>query len=145
MKYIGIVFLLGWLICTFIADSNASEGQMTMKISVKANGNVTVFELNDSTAAHDLYVQLPLSITVEDYSDNEKIFYPPRKLNTAKTPRADARAGTLAYYAPWGDVVMFYRKFGSASGLYEIGQAISGSEYIQDMSGRMQIEKSSAP
>jgi hypothetical protein len=31
---------------------------------------------------------------------------------------ADARTGTLAYYAPWGDVVMFYKEFGTASGLY---------------------------
>jgi hypothetical protein len=50
---------------------------MIMKISVKANGNTTAFELNNNTAARDLYDQLPLNIKVEDYSNNEKIFYPP--------------------------------------------------------------------
>lgn len=35
---------------------------------------------------------------------------------------------------------MFYEDFGSASGLYELGQAISGSEYIEDMSGTIEIE-----
>jgi len=126
-------------------EPNSSEDQTTMKINVKANGNTTVFELNNSPAAKELYAQLPLSITVEDYSNNEKIFYPPEKLNTSDTPKADARAGTLAYYAPWGDVVMFYGRFGSAAGLYELGHAISGSEYIQGMSGTIQIEKGSAP
>ena len=116
-----------------------------MKINVKANGNTTVFELNNSPAAKELYSQLPLSIKVENYSNNEKIFYPPEKLDTANTPQADAQAGTLAYYAPWGDVVMFYGSFGSAAGLYELGHAISGSEYIQGMSGTIQIEKGSAP
>jgi hypothetical protein len=116
-----------------------------MKINVKANGNTTVFKLNNSRAAKELYAQLPLSITVENYSSNEKIFYPPKKLNTTDTPLSDARAGTLAYYAPRGNVVMFYGSFGSAVGLYELGHAISGSEYIQGMSGTIQIEKGSAP
>jgi len=126
-------------------EPNSSEDQTTMKINVKANGNTTVFELNNSPAAKELYAQLPLSITVENYSSNEKIFYPPKKLNTIDTPQANAREGTLAYYAPWGDVVMFYGSFGSAAGLYELGHAISGSEYIQRMSGTIQIEKGSAP
>jgi hypothetical protein len=146
VKRILSVFVVGFIICTLIVYSNASENQMAIKISVKANGNTTVFELNNSPAAKDLYAQLPLSITVENYSDNEKIFYPPKKLNTTDTPLADGgRAGTLAYYAPWGDVVMFYRGFSSAPGLYELGHVTSGSEYIPEMSGSIQIEKSSAP
>ncbi len=117
-----------------------------MKIDVMANGNITVFELNNSQAAKDLYAQLPLSIMVENFSNNEKIFYPPAKLNTTDTPLADTcHVGTLAYYAPWGDVVMFYGSFGPASGLYELGHAISGKEYIQEMSGMIQIDKGSAP
>jgi len=140
MKQFLAVFV-GLMIWTFSVYSNAVGKEAAMKISVKANDKTTVFELNNSPAAQDLYSQLPLSIKIEDYSDNEKIFYPPRKLNTANAPAADARVGTLAYYAPWGDVVMFYKDFGSASGLYELGHAISGSEYITEMSGTIQIEK----
>jgi hypothetical protein len=124
-------------------ESNTTEVQTTMKVRVTANSKTTVFELNNSQAAKDLYAQLPLSIKVEDYSDNEKIFYPPKKLDTTDAPLADARAGTLAYYAPWGDVVMFYDNFGSASGLYELGHAVSGSEHINGMTGTIQIEKGS--
>ena len=112
-----------------------------MKIRVKANGKITVFELNNSPAARDLYAQLPLSIKVEDYSDNEKIFYPPKKLNTSDTPQANAQAGTLAYYAPWGNVVMFYGSFGAAPGLFALGQVTSGREHIREISGTIQIEK----
>jgi hypothetical protein len=36
---------------------------------------------------------------------------------------------------------MFYGSFGSAAGLYELGHAVSGSEYIQEMSGTIRIEK----
>ena len=126
-------------------ESNASEVQSSMRLRVTANDKTTVFELNNSQAAKDLYAQLPLNIKVENYSDNEKIFYPPKKLNTSDTLLADAKAGTLAYYAPWGDVVMFYKKFGSATGLYELGQAVSGSENLSGMSGSIQVEKDLTP
>jgi hypothetical protein len=132
---------VGLAIYVLITYSHASENQMDMKISVKASGKTTVFELNDSPAARDLYAQLPLRIAVENYSNNEKIFYPPKKLDISGTPPADARAGTLGYYAPWGDVVMFYGIFGSAAGLYELGHATSGSAHIPAMSGTIEIEK----
>ncbi len=125
-------------------EPHAAAKQTAMNIRVTANGKTTVFELNKSTAARNLYDQLPMNIAVENYSNNEKIFYPPQKLNIANTPQADAQSGTLAYYAPWGDVVMFYDSFGSAAGLYELGYAVSGSENIPLMSGTIQIEKVSS-
>lgn len=124
-----------------IEKKKANKDQGTMRVNVTANGKITGFELNNSAAAKDLYAQLPLSIKVENYSNNEKIFYPPKKLDITATPKANAKAGTLAYYAPWGDVVMFYGNFGSAPGLYELGHAVSGQEYIKEMSGTIELEK----
>ena len=112
-----------------------------MKINVMANNALIVFELNDSEASKQLIEQLPLEIKVEDYASNEKIFYPPNKLNTSNTPLANAKNGTLAYYAPWGDVVMFYKDFGSAGGLYELGKCMSGCEAIKALSGTIKITK----
>lgn len=112
-----------------------------MQVIIRANGQAIVFDLNDSRAARDLYAQLPLDIAVEDYASKEKIFYPPRKLGTADTLLVNsARPGTLAYYAPWGNVVLFYHNFGSAAGLYELGHAVSGSEHIRGLSGTVRIE-----
>jgi hypothetical protein len=121
-------------------ETHASGNVTKTMITVSVNGKSTVFQLNDSTAARELYDQLPLIVKVENHGGNEKIFYPPEKLNTAATPMADAKAGTLAYYAPWGDVVMFYGSFGSAPGLYELGHAIVGSENIKNMSGMIRVE-----
>jgi hypothetical protein len=123
-------------------EPSTSEEEAVMRMTVNANGNTIVFELNDSQAAKDLHEQLPLSIDVENYSSNEKIFYPPKKLKTGNTPLVkSAKTGTLAYYAPWGDVVMFYGSFGSASGLYELGRAVQGGEYIKKLSGAIQIDR----
>ncbi len=113
----------------------------TMQITVTGNGKTIVYELNDSQAAKDLYAQLPLEMEVEDYAGKEKIYYPPTKLNTTNTPLvSSAHPGTLAYYAPWADVVMFYGSFGSASGLFELGKAVQGKEYIASLSGTIRIE-----
>ncbi len=97
-----------------------------------------VFELNGSNAAMSLYGQLPLTAEVENYSDDEKIFYP-EKLDTADPVNADAKKGTPACFSPWGDVVMYYRDFGAYPGLYELGQAVSGTDEIESLSGTLQI------
>lgn len=36
---------------------------------------------------------------------------------------------------------MFYESFVSASGLYELGNVISGGKHIKNMSGTIQIKK----
>lgn len=125
-------------------DTSAAQRpeEAAMHIIVNANDQSIVFALNDSQAARDLHRQLPLDITVKNYSNNEKIFYPPEKLDTAGTPLArDVQPGTLAYYAPWGDVVMFHGPAAPASGLYELGHAVEGGEHIKTLSGTIWIEK----
>lgn len=113
---------------------------MKRQISI-TNHNITIlFELNDSQASQDLYNQLPIEVNVENFSDNEKTFYP-EKLNTTNTPLADAKKGTLCYYAPWGDVVMFYKDYGKGSQLYELGECISGKDDIEKLSGVIKVEK----
>ena len=91
-------------------------------------------------AANDaLLAQLPLTVEVEDYSTNEKIFYPPQALDTADAPPAEGGTGTLAYYAPWGDVVMFYGDYNASSSLYELGQAVSGGDLVGSLSGAITL------
>jgi len=125
----------------FMATLALSSQGSKMQISIQANGKTITYALNDSVASKELYNQLPLEIEVENYSNNEKIFYPPKKLSTSNTPLANAKDGTLAYYAPWGDVVLFYKDFGSASGLYELGNVIEGKEHIKSIIGVVKITK----
>jgi hypothetical protein len=67
---------------TIFCSGNNKKEEDTMRITVNSKGKTTVFELNNSPATRDLYSQLPLTISVENYSNNEKIFYPPEKLDT---------------------------------------------------------------
>ncbi len=111
------------------------------RIQVSDEDQTILFELNDSAGAKSLYEQLPLTIQIEDYGGNEKIFYPPQKLETEDTPLTEGGgAGGLAYFEPWGNVVMYYGDFGSYSELYELGKAVSGSEAIGELSGEVFVE-----
>ena len=68
-------------------DANESmqpEPAVGRQIQIAFGENTLVYELNDSQAAADLYDQLPLTLEVEDYSTNEKIFYPPEALDTTR-------------------------------------------------------------
>lgn len=114
------------------------QKEQEMKISVKSNNIEIIYKLNDSKAAKDLYAQLPLTIVVEPYSNNEIIFYP-QTLDTSDAPLAEGGAGTLAYYAPWGDVVLFYGSFSSNGSLFELGKIVSGIENIKNLTGTVTI------
>ena len=123
-------------------DENDEEvgtvGELLM--TVTCGDAVVTYELNDSSAASALLAQLPLTLEVDDFSDNEKIFYPPAELDVAGAPLAESgEAGTLAYYEPWGDVVMFYGPFSPNGALYELGQAVAGEDGIAGLSGTIEL------
>ena len=144
MKHLHV--FLSFLIILSVGVAWAARPETTregeaMRISVRAGDRTVVYELNDSPAARGLWAQLPLTARVEDYGDKEKIFYPPAKLPTANTPAANADRGSLAYYAPWGNVVMFHVPFGRGAGLYELGHAVSGQEHVRRLSGTITVAR----
>lgn len=116
-----------------------NKEEKPMRIQIESETVTILCELNDSQAAADLVVQLPLTIEVENFSTNEKTFYPPEKLDISDAQLANAEKGTLAYYSPWADVVLFYDHFGQGSQLYELGQVIDGIDEIEALSGTITI------
>lgn len=131
MKQVTILLIFGLLGNIFAKGDD-------MQISVNTvEGKSIVFALNKSDASKELAKLLPLKVKVENFGGNEKIFYPPKKLPTSNTPIA--KNGTLAYYAPWGDVVMFYENYNGANGLYELGSCIKGCEHIKELNGEINI------
>lgn len=123
------------------SEINPTEEEETMQISVKSADYEIIYELNNSNAAKTLYDQLPLTMDVEPFSNNEMTFYPPQKLDTSDTPLSSGEAGTLSYYSPWGDVVMFYDYCNPNGSLYGLGQVVSGKENIEKLSGTITISK----
>ena len=85
--------------------------------------------LIDTPAARDLHSMLPLDLTIEDYSTNEKIAYLPRKLTEEGAAPFDNEApGDFCYYAPWGNIVFFYDSYRYSRGLIRLGRIEGGLE-----------------
>lgn len=54
-----------------------------------------------------------------------------KKHDTRNEPRGiDPEVGDLAYYAPWGNLAVFYRDFRFSEGLILLGKQDSGSDKI---------------
>lgn len=137
--------LLSFLFVAALAASscafaeNAVNGE-NMKISVSDGTNKIVYELNASGQSKSLYSQLPLKVQIENYSTNEKIFYPKEKLPLKNGIEGSGDSGTLAYFSPWGNIVLFYGKFSEYPGLFILGKAASGAENIKNLSGMVSVE-----
>lgn len=94
-----------------------------MKLKITFGETVLTATLYDNPTTQDFISMLPITTEVEDYASNEKIFYPERKLNTDQAPNGyKPSTGDITYYAPWGDVAIFYKDFSHSSGLISLGR-----------------------
>jgi hypothetical protein len=94
-----------------------------MKIKITMGEKVVTATLADSETARDFASLLPLTLTLEDYNKTEKISDLPKRLSTKGAPAgSDPSVGDIAYYAPWGNLAIFYRDFGYSSGLVIFGK-----------------------
>ena len=103
-----------------------------MKIRLVVEATPITATLDDSAAARDFASLLPLELTLEDYASTEKIADLPRKLPTRGAPAgSDPDVGDITYYAPWGNLAVFYRDFGYSTGLVKLGAIDAGIEALQ--------------
>jgi hypothetical protein len=100
-----------------------NQDETSMKIRIEFNGASMTATLYDNPSARDFASMLPLDLTIDDYSTNEKIAYLPRKLTEQGSgPFENERPGDLAYYAPWGNLAFFYDSYRYSRGLIRLGR-----------------------
>lgn len=111
---------LGW------ADTR--EGGVEIKITI-GKGTVLTATLENNEAARGFAAMLPLELVLEDYNATEKIADLPKRLSRHGAPAAlDPEPGDIAYYAPWGNLAVFYCDFGPSPGLIRLARVDSGVE-----------------
>lgn len=105
-----------------------------------SQANALTAELEDSAAARDFAALLPLELTLSDYNRTEKIADLPRRLSIEGAPGGiDPEAGDIAYYAPWGNLAIFYHDFGYSRGLVRLGRIEGGAEALAKFDGPVRI------
>jgi hypothetical protein len=122
-------------LCLFAALAAAparGEEGTTMKVRLTLSGKAVEATLLDSASARDFLALLPMTLTLEDYASTEKIAYLPRKLSTTGAPEGiDPSPGDIAYYAPWGNLALFYKDARHAKGLVRLGRFDGAIEALQ--------------
>ncbi len=102
-----------------------------MKINIKVSDQVIPATLINSKTTQDFVSLLPLTLTLEDYAATEKISNLPKRLSTEDAPPgSDPAVGDIAYYAPWGNLAIYYRDFGYSDGLVILGKIEGGIEAL---------------
>ena len=113
-----------------------------MRIRITANDQSFTAVLEDSVTTRDFMSLLPIEVTLDDYSQTEKVADLPRPLSTAGAPDgATPVVGDIAYYAPWGNLAIYYRDFAYSRGLVRLGRIKGDASALGDMGpGKARIE-----
>jgi hypothetical protein len=98
-----------------------------MKIKIEIGERQVLATLADNDSARAFYNSLPLTLQFDDYAATEKVSYLDEKLpTTGASPGFDPDVGTIAYYAPWGNIAIYYKDFEYSRSLVELGKVTSG-------------------
>ncbi|MEK0083034.1 cyclophilin-like fold protein [Benzoatithermus flavus] len=109
-----------------------------MRLHIDVAGATITAILDDGPTARDFASLLPLALPLEDYNATEKISQLPRRLSIEGAPAGiDPAPGDIAYYAPWGNLAIFYEDFGYSSGLVKLGAIVAGGAAL-DVPGPVQ-------
>ena len=100
-----------------------------MKIQIAFANHVFTATLENNASALALLKMLPLALSIEDYSNNEKISYLPSKLpGDGSAGFTNEQPGDIGYYAPWGNLAFYHGKYRYSNGLIRLGRLDGGIE-----------------
>lgn len=110
------------------------------RIKLTVNGNEVFVKLDDNVASREFLEMLPLTLTFEDFNSTEKIATLPEELSTEGLPSGyTPKVGDFSYYAPWGNVSVFYKDFRYSNSLYKLGTIESGTEILGNINGNFEV------
>lgn len=127
----SVTALAGAILLTQVGADDTRQTERTvekqkgkpMKLRIKLETKTLTATLDDNATTRDFVALLPLTLTLQDYNRTEKISDLPKKLSTEGAPSgSDPRVGDIAYFAPWGNLAIFYRDFSYSTGLVKLGK-----------------------
>ena len=124
-----------------ISQNGGDESTMkNARIKLTVDGNEIYVNLDDNQASREFLGMLPLTLTFEDFNSTEKIATLPDELSKEGLPSGyTPEVGDFSYYAPWGNISVFYRNFRYSNSLYKLGTIESGTEILGNMNGNFEV------
>ncbi|RAM37358.1 cyclophilin-like fold protein [Arthrobacter globiformis] len=114
-------------------SSSADDDREGTHIRIRIGNQTLDATVWDTPAGRDLLTQLPRTLSFRDLNGEEKVGHLEQSLTMNGMPQGDdPRVGDLGWYAPWGNVVLYYGDVRYWDGIARIGRihgdlsAISG-------------------
>ncbi|MDB3084001.1 hypothetical protein C4097_05445 [Clostridioides difficile] len=119
-----------------------NEHEVRIKLTFDDKEAIAVLENNPTMQS--LIVQLPITVSFDDFAGAEKIAYTPTELSQKEAPSGyNPDIGDITCYGPWGNLAIYYKDQPYANGLIPMGYFESGLEELSNMEKgvRVTIEK----
>ena len=122
---------------------NSSLRELTdRKVKISVDGRTFTLTLYDSKTADDLWHQLPLSITANNYSGWEEKICPlgDKDLSMENAPQGDCPLiPEVGYYKPGNWIALYYGEIGYWSGKVPLGTIDASSDELKSITGGSSI------
>lgn len=110
-------------VAIFASGGALAEGQVQLNITISTPEGAVEATLESTPAAQEFARRLPLSLTLNDYAGKEKVSDLPFDLPRKGSPDGfTPTIGDISYYAPWGNLAIFYQPFSYSQGLIKLGR-----------------------
>ena len=137
MKILTAVCVMALLVIVSAAWADAPK-----RVKFTGSGGEAVAELNASPSAESLWAMLPVTVDFQDFNGVERIAYTEKELSAEGAPEScTPDDGTLALYAPWGNLSVFYKPFRESRGLVPLGRFVEGADKISTLGEAVRIER----
>ena len=120
-------FIAGATVTSLLPKIVQAQNGAAMQLHCRFADQDFSYRLIDNATTRDLISLLPLDLTMEDFSNNEKLAHLPRRLDeTGRKPILDEAAGDLCYFRGWGNLAFFHSSYTYRDDLILLGK-IEGS------------------
>lgn len=115
---------IGTALATSLAAQTISAGKNAVtRIEFVSGTHSWMANIEATPAAREFLAQLPLDLTLKSFGGNEMIADLPRPLTREGAPTAiTPRKGDVTFYAPWGNLALFYADGHHSPGLIHLGR-----------------------
>lgn len=119
-----------------------------MKIKLHSNNKVLTTTLNESKAAKNFASSLPVNLNLDDYGQSSKISKLAQRLDVTDVNNSFApKTGDIIYFAPLGNIAIFYKDSQYSGGIIKIGELDGNAKAlkaIENIKARIDLEEKDA-
>lgn len=109
------------------------------KIKMSFDKKEIIIRIFENESSKDFLSKLPMTLVFEDFAKTEKIAYLNKKLIIDKVS-SSKETSDFCYYAPWENLAVFYKGYGTDDGLVKLGIIESGKDKLTQIKDGTKIK-----